>query len=43
MGHIGCVCVPVWLVVECACVSFWLVLSFGWSGGTGVQEVEGGV
>ncbi len=37
MGHIGCVCVPVWLVVECACVSF------GWAGGTGVLEVEGGV
>jgi hypothetical protein len=38
-----CVCVPVLLVVECACVSFWSGVSFGWSVGTGVQEVEGDV
>ncbi len=43
VGHMVCVCVPVWLVVECACVCFWLVVSFGWSGGTGVQKVEGSV
>ena len=41
VGHIVCVCVPVWLVVECACVSFWSVVSFGGSVGTGIQEVEG--
>ena len=40
VGHIVCVCVPVWLVVECACVSFWSVVSFGWSVGTDAQEFE---
>jgi hypothetical protein len=43
VGHIVGVFVPVLLVVECACVSFCSVVSFGWSVGTGVQEVEGGV